>query len=128
MELLKNRLKLLFGNADPGIPDLDAQFVAAPPAAEQDLAPIGVFDRVGEQVADHLLEQARIAAHAEAALDDAPTEAMRRCVKAELRSQILEHCSDREIDHLTTDDPSLQLVDVEERVKHARHRTHSFVE
>jgi hypothetical protein len=37
MELLENRLKLLFGNADPGIPDLDAQLVAAPPAAEQDL-------------------------------------------------------------------------------------------
>jgi hypothetical protein len=46
MELLKNRLKLLFGNADPGVPDFDAQFVAAPPAAEQDLALIGVFHRV----------------------------------------------------------------------------------
>ena len=46
MELLKNRLKLLFWNADPGIPDLDAQFVAAPPAAQQDLALIGVFHRV----------------------------------------------------------------------------------
>jgi len=43
MELLKNCLKLLFGNADPGIPDLDAQFVAAPPAAEQDLALLVYF-------------------------------------------------------------------------------------
>ena len=46
MELLKNRLKLFFGNADPGIPDLDAQLVAAPPAAEQDLTLIGVFHGV----------------------------------------------------------------------------------
>ena len=38
MELVKNRLKLLFWNADPGIPDLDAQFVAAPPARNRDLA------------------------------------------------------------------------------------------
>ncbi len=38
MELLENRLKLLFGDADAGVPDLDAQLVAAPPAAEQDLA------------------------------------------------------------------------------------------
>ena len=75
MELLENRLKLFFGNADPGIPDLDAQLVAAPPAAEQDLALIGVFHCVREQVADHLLEQAWIAAHAEAARDDAPAEA-----------------------------------------------------
>src|SRR6516162_4110096 len=67
MELLENRLKLLFGNADPGIPDLDAQLVAAPPAAKQDLALIGVFHCVREQVADHLLEQAWIAAHAEPA-------------------------------------------------------------
>ena len=82
--------EFLFGNADPGVPDLDAQLVAAPPAAEQDLALIGVFHRVREQVADHLLEQARIAAHAEAARDDAPAEAMRRRVKAELRPQMLE--------------------------------------
>ncbi len=80
MELLENRLKLFLGNADPGIPDLDAQLVAAPPAAEQDLAFIGVFHRVRQQVADHLLEQARIAAHAEAARDDAPAEPMRRRV------------------------------------------------
>ena len=38
MELLENRLKLSFGNADPGVPDLDAQLVATPTAAEQDLA------------------------------------------------------------------------------------------
>ena len=66
MELLENRLKLLFRNADSGIPNLDAQLVAAPPTAEQDLALIGIFDRVREQIADHLFEQARIAAHAEA--------------------------------------------------------------
>src|ERR1700738_4897738 len=53
---------------------------------------------------------------------------MRCCVKAELRSQMLEHCIDREIDHLSTDDPGLELVDVEERVEHARHSAHSFVE
>src|SRR2546428_6929835 len=104
MELLENRLKLLFGNSDPGIPDLDAQLVATPPAAEQDFALIGVFHRVREQVADHLLEQAGIAAHTEAAPNDAPAEAMRGRVKAELRPQMLQHCIDREIDHLSTDD------------------------
>ena len=98
------------------------------PAAEQDLAFIGIFHCVREQVADHLLEQARIAVHAEAARDYAPAEAMRRCVKAELRPQLLEHCIDRKIDQLSTDRPGLELVDVEERVQHARHGAHGLVE
>src|ERR1700739_1897492 len=53
---------------------------------------------------------------------------MRGRVKAELRLQMLEQYIDREIDHLSADDPGLELVDVEERVQHARHRAHSFVE
>src|SRR6266853_2907287 len=121
MELLENRLKLLFRNANPGIPYLDAQLVAAPPAAEQDLALIGVFHCVREQVVDHLFEQAWIAAHAEAARDHAAAEAMRRRVKGELRPQLIEHGIDREIDHLSAHNPGLELVDVEERVQHARH-------
>src|SRR5258707_7740687 len=128
MELAENRRELLFGNADPGVPDLDTQLVATPPAAEQDLALIRVFHRVREQVADHLLKQTGIAAHAEAARNDAPAEAMRRRVKAELRPQMLEHDIDREIDHLSADDPGLELVDVEERVQHARHGAHRLVE
>ena len=90
MELLENCRKFLFGNADTGIPDLDAQLVAAPSAAEQDLAFICVFHRVRQQIADHLLEQAGVAAHVEAARDDAPAEAMRRRVKHELGAQLLE--------------------------------------
>ena len=127
MEFSENRCEFVFGNADAGVPDLDTQLVAAPPAAEQDLTLTGVFHCVREQVADHLLEQAGIAAHAEAARDHAPAEAMRSRVKAELRPQMIEHCIDREIDHLSADGPSLELVDVEERVQHARHSADGFV-
>src|SRR5260370_17250090 len=109
MELAENRCEFLFGNADPGVPDLETQLVAAPPAAEQDLALIRVFHRVREQVADHLLEQAGIAAHAEAARADAPGEAMRCCVKAGLRSQMLEHCLRQEIHPLSADETRLHL-------------------
>src|SRR5205085_3952939 len=73
MKLLEDRRKLLGRDANAGIPDLDAQFVAAPPATEQNLAFAGVLDRVGEQVAHHLFEQAGIAAHAQTARDHAPT-------------------------------------------------------
>src|SRR5271170_1366762 len=97
MKLLEDRLKLLFGDADPGVPDLDAQHIATPPAAEQDLALTGVFHRIREQIADHLLEQAGVAAHAAAAWDDAPAEVMRRRVKGELSMQLLQNRIDREI-------------------------------
>ena len=46
MVLLEDRLKFLLGNADAGIPDLDAQHVSVPAAAEQHLAARGVFQRV----------------------------------------------------------------------------------
>ena len=45
----------------PGIPHLDPHRVAAPLAPEQDLALPGIFDRVAEQVADHLRQQRGIA-------------------------------------------------------------------
>ena len=39
MELLENRTELPFGDAEAGVPDLDPQLVAAPPAAEQESCP-----------------------------------------------------------------------------------------
>ena len=67
MIFLEDRLQLRFRDADAGVPDLDAQLSAAAAAAEQHLAALGVFQRVGEQVADHLLEQPGIAADRQAA-------------------------------------------------------------
>ena len=124
MELPENRFKFLFGNADPAVPDLNAHLVAAPGAAQQDLALIGLFHSIREQVADHLLERVWIAVDPEAARDHAPAEVTRRRLKGELRPQLLEHGIDRETDHLSADNPGLELVDVKECVQHARHRAH----
>src|SRR6185295_18447326 len=74
MELPEDRLKLQLGNTWAGVPDLDAELVAAAPAAKQDLALAGVFHRVRQQVADDLSEQAGIAAHRQTARDHAPVE------------------------------------------------------
>jgi glucose dehydrogenase len=52
-------------------------FVAAPAAAEQDLAVLGMFHCVREQIADHLFEQARVATNAQPAWNQVPDEAMR---------------------------------------------------
>src|SRR4029077_412476 len=78
MELLENRSELPFRNAGTGVPNLDAQRVAAPAAAQQHLAVSGVFHGVRQQIPQHLLEQALIAAHEETAGDDTPVEAVRR--------------------------------------------------
>ena len=128
VELLENPLKLAFLDTGTGVPDLDAQLVAAPPAAEQHLALRGIFHRVRQQVAQHLLEQAGIAVHGEAARDDAPAEALRFRVIDELGPQPLEQIVDREADRLGADDAGLELVDVEERVQHARHGAQRLVE
>ena len=71
MVLLEDRLKFLVGDADSGVPDLDAQHSLAPTATEQHLAAPGVFQGVRKQVADHLLEQTRIAVYRKAARDHA---------------------------------------------------------
>ena len=58
MEFFEDGLKVFRRNAHAGIPDLDPELVAAPPAAEQDLAVRGIFHRIPQEIADHLLEQA----------------------------------------------------------------------
>src|SRR2546423_623829 len=77
VELFEDRLNLLFGDTDTGVPDLDAQFVTPAPAAEQDLAPVGILDCIRKQIADHLLEQAGIALDGQSAGNHSPTEATR---------------------------------------------------
>ena len=128
MEFLEYRLQLSRGNAYPCVPHLDAQLVAAPAAAEQDLASFGIFYGVRQQVAERLLEQTRIAAHVQAARDRAPTELLRRSVVGELGSEAIEHGADLKLDDVRTDDPSLELIDVEQRIQHARHRAERLLE
>ncbi len=76
MELFEDRLKLQFRDAGAGVPDLDAELVAAASAAKEELALGGVLHRVRQQIADDLLEKAGIAAYGEAARDHAPVEAV----------------------------------------------------
>src|SRR6185437_14628756 len=61
MVFVEDPLEFFAGDADAGIPDLDAQRVVATAAAEQYLSARGVFQCVRKQVAHHLLKQTRIA-------------------------------------------------------------------
>ena len=121
MVLLEDRLKFLFGDADSGVQDLDAQRSCAPAAADQNFAALGVLQRVRKQVADHLLEQARSGVYRKAARDHAQVKSLRLRMIGELVPQPLQQTVDREIDHLGADGAGFDLVDVEQRVQHARY-------
>jgi len=128
MEFLEYRAKLVSGDAGAGVPNLYAQFVAAPPAAEQDLAALGMLHCVREQVADHRFEQARVAPNAEPAWNHVPDEALRLSMIGKFNPQPLEQVVDREIDPFRTDATGLELIDVEERVQHAQQSVRRLVE
>src|SRR5690242_12866582 len=62
MELFKDRLKFHLWDAGTGIPYLNAQPITRAAAAKEELAVGRVLHRIGQQIADDLLEQPRIAA------------------------------------------------------------------
>ena len=100
----------------------------APSAAEQHLAVLGVFQCVRKQVADHLLEQTRIAVDRKAARDHAQGKPLCLRMIGEFVPQPLKQIVDREIDYFGVDGAGLDLVDVEQRVQHARHGAQRLVE
>src|ERR1035437_5365430 len=67
MVLFEDCVNFLAGDADSGVPDLNAHHSLVSTAAEQYFAGLRIFQRIREQVADHLLEQARIAVYPKAA-------------------------------------------------------------
>ena len=127
-KFLEDRFQLCRGDAYTRVPHLDAQPVAASAAAKQHLSPFGIFHRVRKEVAEHLLQQAWIAAHVEPARDHAPTELLRYSVVGKLGSEAIEHGADLKLYDFRTDDPRLELVDVEQRIQHAGHRAERFLE
>ena len=85
----------------------------APAAAEKNLAVRRIFHRIGEQIADHLFKQARIAPNIEPARHSPALETLGRRVIGEFRSQIAEKLVDRKDDDFGTNDSCFELVDVE---------------
>ena len=105
-----------------------AEAASAPPAAEQDLAAPGVFQGIRKQVADHLLQQSRIAAYRKAAGNHAQSKTFCLRVVGEFVLHALEQIVDRELDHFGANGARLDLVYVEQRVQHARHGAHRVIE
>lgn len=45
-KVFEHHIQFFTGNADAGVPDFDAHLAAAPPAAQQQPAPLGIADGV----------------------------------------------------------------------------------
>ena len=88
---------------------------------EQDLAFERITDRVRQQVAQHLFQEPRIAAHREPASNDAPAEAARGGVGGKVASEPIEQVVDPKIGGLRVNVSGFELIDVEQRIKHAGH-------
>src|SRR5271165_4334425 len=71
MVFFEDRFQLRLGDADPNVPDLDAQFALASPAPEEHPAALSILQRVRDQIADHLLEQTPVAPNRQCAGDNA---------------------------------------------------------
>jgi hypothetical protein len=128
MVFLEDRLKLGILNADAGVADLDAEAARSAPATEEDLAGAGVFERVGDHVAQHLFQHSGVAVHHEPAGDHAELEPLRLRVIGEFVPQPVEQFVEPEIDRRGAYRAGLDLVDVEQGVQHAGHGAQRLVE
>ena len=121
VKFLEDRLKLVRADADPGIPHLDPHILAIATAAHQHFAARGVFDRIAQQIAQHLVQQMRIA------VDHGRTGHDRQIKIARLRNdtkfiaQPVEHVIQRKLRQPGLDHAGFDLVDVQQRIEHARH-------
>src|SRR4051812_14885716 len=74
-EALEEALTLAFGEADPAILDLDRDLAVPAVDREVDAPRVGAeFDRIRDEVVDHLGEPAAVAAHRGGAAGGAPPE------------------------------------------------------
>ena len=123
MKFVKDRVELIGGDADAGIPHLDPHHRAVVAAAQQD-APLGrgVFDRIGDQIAQHHFDQARIAAQHGRARDHPQCDRLRLGQRLEFGPQPFEQVDDGKGRGADLQHAGLDLVDVEQRIQHPRHR------
>jgi len=121
VELLENPLAMVRGDAGSGVPHLDAQAVADPPATEQHAPDLGIADGVGDEVADDPLEQRPVAGDRDVRMDDAERQALLRGLVAELDLEPLEQPRDLEGGDARHDLAGVELADVEQGAEQVLH-------
>ena len=126
--LLENGLHLVAGDAHAGVPDFHTHCARPPPAAEKYFSMRRIFHGIREQIADHLLQQPRVAAHRDAARRRMQAQALRLGEIGILVPQAGQHIIDPEPGEVRLHGAHLDLVAVEQGVQHARHGTQGLIE
>ena len=97
-------------------------------APDQHLAAMSIFERVRDQIADHLLEQTPIALNGQRAGDHAQREAGRLRMIGQFIPQAIKQFIHADRDDFGLNGAHFNLVDVEERIQHPGHGVQSFVD
>ncbi|MNK96907.1 hypothetical protein D3C87_1172180 [compost metagenome] len=113
---------MVFGNADASVPHFETNLRTAPATTDQNFAARRIFQRIGQKVADDLLEQTRIGANGEAGRHDMELQpgGLSGIVKfLEEPSQKIAYCKAHDLRFHHT---RFDLVDVENGVEYSQHR------
>src|SRR5215831_15403140 len=88
-----------FRDADATIPNLDTDLVAGASATQQYPSPIGVPNRIRQQIAQHLLQHALVATDDEIGLHDVPLQALLLDRAEKIRCDRIEDVVDGKVAH-----------------------------
>jgi hypothetical protein len=127
-ELVEDARQTGLGDADPGVPHLQQQAAGARPAADENVAVVGVADRIADQVAQDALELQRVGMcdqRVAAGRQHQPLlERDRLKVLAQAREQITQPHRRR----LDLDAAGVDARDVEQLAEQALERVHRLVD
>ena len=97
IELLKDVRQAIRRDADTGVPDLDPQGLAASPAADEDLAMVGIADGVGHQILNNPLQQRRVGTDDGGGWPNPERQPPVTGERSELGPDTVEQCREREV-------------------------------
>ena len=115
VELVEHLGQLLFGDADAGVPHLDADGTGPCAGHDHDAAFLRVADGVVDQVAQHALQQVRVAHHDLAAGLEAHAQAQLFGLAGAVHVQHAEQVADGKRLQVGLDHAGVELGDVEHR-------------
>src|SRR3984885_1299744 len=115
MEFAKYRAALALRDTDAGVVDLDAQLLAAPPAAHQHASRRRIFDRIGNEILQQPPTHAAIRAHALRARHEVEFQALLARQRREFDVEPVQQFVDAEIGDFRLHRAGIEPRNVEQR-------------
>src|SRR5262249_55091923 len=117
--LIKYPRQMLSHDANAAVPHLDRRMVSTTPASHNDFALFRVAQRVGQQVSDHLVQHAPVAASPKARGDHAKLQAFFDDRFGEVGGDTFKQLIDREFADRGLQDTGFEPVDVKQSCQHS---------